>query len=393
MGVAGGVVMDGTHAAPAVSRTARGEVAMPVTLFLCGDVMLGRGIDQILAHPSEPVLHEEVVRDARRYLALAEAVNGRIPRNVPDTYVWGEAVAQWQRRRPDARIINLETSITRHDHPWPKGINYRMHPGNIGVLTAAQIDCCGLANNHVLDWQREGLTETLATLSAAGISVVGAGSSLATARAPAALPLANRGRVIVFAAATGDAGVPESWVATEERSGVHRLSDLSVKTVARIAEDVRHHRRAGDIVVFSVHWGGNWGYAIPPAQRAFAHALIDEAGVDLVHGHSSHHPKAIEVHHEHLILYGCGDFLNDYEGIEGHQEFRNELGLMYFPQLDATNGRLRELTLVPTRIRQFRVDAARDDDRQWLLEMLRQECRTMGCGVRKATDGALALLW
>ena len=365
---------------------------MPVTLFLCGDVMLGRGIDQILGRPSDPVLHEEVVRDARRYLELAEAANGRIPRNVADTYVWGEALAQWQRRRPDARIINLETSITRHDQPWPKGINYRMHPGNIGVLAAARVDCCVLANNHVLDWEREGLVETLAALRAARISVTGAGSRLSAARAPAVLPLANRGRVLVFAAATGDAGVPDSWAATGERSGVHRLPDLSGDTVASIAADIRHHRRTGDIVVFSVHWGGNWGYAIASTQRAFAHALIDEAGVDLVHGHSSHHAKAIEVHHEHLILYGCGDFLNDYEGIEGHQEFRSELGLMYFPQLDATNGRLRELTLVPIRIRHFRVNPVQDDDRQWLLEMLRRECRRMGCGVGKTGD-ALALRW
>jgi len=392
MGVVGGLVMDGVSAAPAVSRTARREAAMPVTLFLCGDVMLGRGIDQILRHPSEPVLHEQVVRDARRYLALAEAVNGRIPRNVADTYVWGEAVSEWQRRSPDARIINLETSVTRHDRPWPKGINYRMHPRNIGVLTAAGIDCCVLANNHVLDWEREGLAETLMTLRNARLGVAGAGASSTTASAPAMLPT-RRGRVLVFGAATGDAGVPESWAATGERSGVNRLPDLSAATIARIAADIRQYRRAGDLVVFSVHWGGNWGYAIAPAQRAFAHALIDEAGVHLVHGHSSHHPKAIEVHHEHLILYGCGDFLNDYEGIEGHEEFRGELGLMYFPQLDAANGRLRELTLVPTRIRHFRVDAARNDDRHWLLEMLRRECGRMGCGAGPAADGALALRW
>jgi poly-gamma-glutamate synthesis protein (capsule biosynthesis protein) len=245
----------------------------------------------------------------------------------------------------------------------------------------------------VLDWQREGLAETLATLRAARMRVAGAGTSLAAARAPAVLPLTKGGRVLVFAAATGDAGVPESWAATGARPGVHRLRDLGAGTVARIAADVRQHRRAGDVVVFSVHWGGNWGYAIASAQRAFAHALVDEAGVDVVHGHSSHHPKAIEVHHGHLILYGCGDFLNDYEGIEGHGEFRGELGLMYFPQLDAANGRLRELTLVPTRIRRFRVNAARDDDRQWLLEMLRRECGRMGCDVVEAPGDALALRW
>ena len=366
---------------------------MAVTLFLCGDVMLGRGIDQILAHPSDPVLHESFVRDARRYLALAENVSGRIPRNADASYVWGEALKQWRQRRPDIRIINLETSITRHDQPWPKGINYRMHPKNIAVLTTADIDCCVLANNHVLDWGHEGLAETLATLRTARISVAGAGARSTAARAPALLPLAGQRRVLVFAAATEDAGVPESWAAGEARSGVHRLPDLSSATVARIASDVRNHKRAGDIVVFSVHWGGNWGYAIALKQRAFAHALIDEAGVDLVHGHSSHHPKAVEVHREHLILYGCGDFLNDYEGIEGHEEFRSELGLMYFPRIDAVSGHLRELTLVPTRIHQFRVDRIPDDDRRWLRDVLHREYGRMGCGVEETKDGAFALKW
>ncbi|MCI4566659.1 CapA family protein [Lysobacter sp. CFH 32150] len=366
---------------------------MTVTLFLCGDVMLGRGIDQILAHPSGPVLHESFVRDARRYLALAEAVSGRIPRKVEASYVWGEALKQWRLRRPDARIINLETSITRHDQPWSKGINYRMHPENIAVLTAADIDCCVLANNHVLDWGREGLAETLATLRTARIGVAGAGSRLRAARAPAVLPLAGQGRVLVFAAATEDAGVPESWAAGEARSGVHRLPDLSPATVSRIASDVRKHKRAGDIVVFSAHWGGNWGHAIALKQRAFAHALIDEAGVDLVHGHSSHHPKAVEVHRGHLILYGCGDFLNDYEGIEGHEEFRSELALMYFPRIDAANGHLRDLTLVPTRVHGFRVDRMPDDDRRWLREVLRREYGRMGCGVEEVKDGAFVLNW
>jgi poly-gamma-glutamate synthesis protein (capsule biosynthesis protein) len=366
---------------------------MTVTLFLCGDVMLGRGIDQILAHPSDPVLHEGFVRDARRYLALAEAVSGHIPRSVEPGHVWGEALTQWRQRRPDVRIINLETSITRHDRPWPKGIHYRMHPKNIAVLTAAAIDCCGLANNHVLDWGRDGLEETLATLRTAKIGVVGAGRRLRAARAPAVLPLPGQRRVLVFAAATEDAGVPEAWAASEGRSGVHRLPDLSPATVARIASDVGDHKRAGDVVVFSVHWGGNWGHAIAPTQRAFAHALVDEAGVDLVHGHSSHHPKAVEVHRGHLILYGCGDFLNDYEGIEGHDAFRSELGLMYFPRIDAADGQLREMTLVPTHIHKFRVDRVADENRRWLRDALRREYARMGCGVEDTGDGAFALTW
>lgn len=364
-----------------------------VSLFLCGDVMTGRAIDQILPTPSKPRLHEPYVRDARGYLTLARHASGIIPHTVPFPYVWGDALAELERRQPAARVINLETSVTRSDAPWPKGIHYRMHPDNVGVLTAAGIDCCVLANNHVLDWQREGLAETLATLQRARVAVVGAGADLDAAQAPATLPLGRDARLLVFAAATDDSGVPAAWAATEARPGVHRLPDLSTRTAARIAALIRRHRRPGDRVLFSVHWGGNWGYAIPRAQRAFAHALIDAAGVDIVHGHSSHHPKAIEVYRDRPILYGCGDFLNDYEGIEGHEPFRAELGFMYFPTMDPATGRLRELVLVPTRIHRFRVNTANAEDRAWLLAMLRRECRPFGCEVEPGGGGVLAVRW
>jgi poly-gamma-glutamate synthesis protein (capsule biosynthesis protein) len=197
----------------------------------------------------------------------------------------------------------------------------------------------------------------------------------------------------VFAAATDDSGVPESWAAAAERSGVHRLPDLSATTVSRIAAEVQRHRRSHDVVVFSLHWGGNWDYEISPEQRAFAHGLIDAAGVDVVYGHSSHHVKAIEVHRDRLILYGCGDFLNDYEGISGHDEFRDDLGLMYLPMIDAATGQLRELNLVPTRVRQLRVNRAEGADRRWLLGTLRRECGSFGCEVTDGSDGAFSVRW
>jgi len=369
------------------------SAATPLSLFLCGDVMTGRAIDQILPHPSRPALHESYMHDARGYLVLAERANGDIPHPAPFAYIWGNALAELERRRPALRIVNLETSVTRSDTPWPKGINYRMHPDNIGCLTAARIDCCTLANNHVLDWQREGLIETLATLRGAQIATVGAGADLEAAQAPVILPGGEGARVLVFAAATDDSGVPASWAATPAQAGVHRLPDLSKDTVARIVALVRRHRRPGDRVLFSVHWGGNWGYAVSGAQRAFAHALIDEAGVDIVHGHSSHHPRAIEVHQDRLILYGCGDFLNDYEGIEGHEEYRGELGLMYFPTIDAATGHLRALELVPTRIRHFRVNGAQVEDRVWLLTRLRREYKAFGCDVESGGEGAFVVGW
>lgn len=124
-----------------------------VRLFLCGDVMLGRGIDQILRHPSPPRLYEPHAESAMDYVHLAEQrVRGEIPRHVVPAYVWGDALEMLDDRKPDVRIINLETAIAKSGEPWPKGINYRMHPDNVGCLTVARVDCCVLSNNHLMDW-------------------------------------------------------------------------------------------------------------------------------------------------------------------------------------------------------------------------------------------------
>ena len=103
-------------------------------IFLCGDVMLGRGIDQALPYPCAPDLHEEAMRSAAAYLQLAERANGPIPWPLNFAEVWGAAMEEWSRVQPHARILNLETSITRSDAYDPKGINYRMRPEVRGLL-------------------------------------------------------------------------------------------------------------------------------------------------------------------------------------------------------------------------------------------------------------------
>ena len=135
------------------------------TLFLSGDVMTGRGIDQLLPHPCDPVLYESYVRDARVYVELGERANGPVERPVDPSYIWGSMLEELERAAPAARVVNLETSVTAGGWPWPdKSIHYRMSPANVACLTAARLDCCVLANNHSLDWGLEGLTDTLSTL-------------------------------------------------------------------------------------------------------------------------------------------------------------------------------------------------------------------------------------
>ena len=364
--------------------------ASEATLFVCGDVMTGRGIDQILPHPGSARIFEEYAHSARHYVEAAERVSGSIARHVDFSYIWGDALDELERMRPDARIVNLETAITSSAKPWPgKGVHYRMHPRNIGCLLAARIDCCVLANNHVLDWGHSGLRQTLDSLHAARIKTAGAGSDVLDSRAPALIDLPG-GRVLVFAFAHADSGVPEGWAASTEHSGIELLSDYSEQTVARIAQRVNSVKQPGDIVLASIHWGSNWGYAVPQVHRHFARRLIDTAGVDLVHGHSSHHVKGIEVYRDHLILYGCGDLINDYEGIGDPGPWRSSLALLYFLRIEHTTGRLLHLGMAPVQRWRLRLQRAAEADANWLLEVLNREGREQGTRFERSSEGQIA---
>ena len=361
-----------------------------VRLFLSGDVMLGRGIDQILPHPGDPVLHEGYSRSAKDYVALAERKNGPIPRGVAFDYVWGDALAELEQAKPDARIINLETSITTGNSFAPKGINYRMNPANVGAISAAKIDCCVLSNNHVMDFGTAGLIETLQTLDTAQLRHAGAGLAAEQAGAPAQIPLPVGRRVLVFAFGLESSGIPSSWAADKDHAGVNLLPDLSATQVESIAQYIRAVRNEGDLLVASLHWGGNWGYSVPSDQQRFAHALIDEAGFHIVHGHSSHHAKAIEIYHERLILYGCGDFITDYEGISGYEQYRSDLSLAYLLQISAS-GTLAELRLIPFRMRRFRLERASGDDAHWIQARLDREGANFGTHVSMGPDDMLVV--
>ena len=375
-------------------QTLRQPKSSPIIrLFLCGDVMIGRGIDQVLAHPCDPALHEGCVHSAIDYVQLAEAANGPIARQADPSYVWGSALDELDRMRPDGRIINLETSVTRCDNYEPKGINYRVSPENANCLSAAAINCCVLANNHVLDWGRAGLSETLTTLAHLQIKSAGAGRNSDEAVAPALLHIDCKGRVLIFSFASPTSGVPHEWAARDDLPGLNFLSDLSPERVADIAKEIKRLRRATDVVVISIHWGSNWGYNIPSAQRRFAHALIEDAGVAIVHGHSSHHAKGIEVYRERLILYGCGDFLNDYEGIRGFEKYRDDLALMYFADIDAASGTLVGLEIIPLQIRKFQLVRPSRQDVVWLQRLLDRESRRFRTRVDVNPNGRLIASW
>ena len=350
-------------------------------IFLTGDVMTGRAIDQLLPHPGDATLREAVVSDARTYIALAERASGPIPAPVDFAWSWGEALQIVDQFAPDVRLLNLETSITARGEFAPgKAVHYRMHPDNIGCLAAIRPDVCALANNHILDFGHQGLTDTLRALAGVGIQSAGAGLDAKSAERPAVVD-----GVVIASCGMGSSGIPTGWAATGRRPGVAYVADMSDGTADVIAERVLSVKRPGDVAVVSVHWGSNWGYDIDDTQIRFAHRLID-AGIDLVHGHSSHHPRPIEAYHGRLIMYGCGDTIDDYEGISTYESFRHELRLLYFASIDEC-----ALRMVPMRMRRMRLERAPDPDAEWLRANLADMSRAFGTRVERTADGVLTI--
>lgn len=264
-----------------------------------------------------------------------------------------------------------------------------MHPKNAAFLKPAGIQLCVLANNHTLDWGHKGLLETLKVLKDSGIQTAGAGENAQQAQKPAIVATGS-GRLLVFSYATLDAGVPRSWKAKKNRPGINLLDNINNARIQELVDYLLSARKRDDVVVFSIHWGHNWGYEIPAAHKKLAHALVESGAADIIHGHSSHHFKGIEVVNNRLILYGCGDLINDYEGVSSYPEYRGNLSLMYFPQLNA-KGELSALKMVPFKMKRFRLHRVSGEEQDFIYELLNRECQKLGSSISIDNGNALIL--
>jgi poly-gamma-glutamate capsule biosynthesis protein CapA/YwtB (metallophosphatase superfamily) len=262
------------------------------------------------------------------------------------------------------------------------------------VLTAARLDVCVLANNHAGDFGYRGLAQTVEVLHRRGLRTAGAGHTLDEARAPAVVELAGGRRLLVYALATASSGAPRAWLATDVRAGIDVVDEPDDATAKRLIARIGGERRPGDVVVVSLHWGGNWGWDVPAAHVKLAHRLIDSGAVDVVFGHSSHHPRPVEVYRQKLILYGAGDLIDDYEGIGGdaEAEYRSDLGLLWLPTVAAGDGHLERLRMVPVRMRHFRLERVPAADVRWLRDTLERVSARFGAHVETSGD-ELRLRW
>ena len=351
------------------------------TINFLGDVMLGRLIDQLFpVHVHEP-------SEARIASSFA-ASHTHLERYGPSS-PWGNTLALFE--EADLNIINLETSVTALSRKWPnKVFNYRMHPQNLEALLPAKISYATLANNHTLDFSEQGLRDTITALKEVGVDFAGAGMSQESAESPATLSLPSS----LKQEDESEAHLLQIWAAADhpaDWSNVPGFSflDYTPQTRSRLKKLVQETSRLNSsgsplLRIFSVHWGPNYSWEPSEQIQSLAHFLVDECGIDIVHGHSSHHVQGVEVYRGKLIIYGCGDFIDDYALTP---EYRNDLSAVWRVNLTEEGQclKLHSLEIFPTRIKTFQAHRLHrnEADFGWLIEKLKKLCAELGTHVEE----------
>lgn len=216
-----------------------------------------------------------------------------------DGFDYAFAATKSYLQNADITIGNLETALTEQDNDWvDKQYRFRNPPALAHALAKAGFDLVSLANNHSMDFGPDGLADTLSALDKAGVKVHGAGFSMAEARKPVLVTLAN-GLTIAFLAYSNT--FPEQFWATEEAPGT------AFGRKEHVIEDVTKAKAQADRVVVSFHWGREKMQELRGYQPLLAHAAID-AGASLVLGHHPHILQGIERYNDGLVLYSLGNF-------------------------------------------------------------------------------------
>lgn len=270
-------------------------------------------------------------------------------------------------RSADLFLLNLECCLSARGAPVSepgKPFFFRAPPAAAERLAELGVDAVTLANNHVLDFGPDALSETLSHLNAAGIATAGAGLDRDAARAGTVLSAAGRRlRVVAFA------DHPASYAAGPERPGI-AFADLAGGDLPRWLGDAAQPAGEEQVLV-AAHWGPNMTSAPVPHVRATARRL-EAAGATLLVGHSAHVPHGIRGR----TLFDLGDFLDDYAV---DPRLRNDLSLLWLVELGADGPRAVEG--VPVRLEYAFTRPASDAEAEELARLMERRCAAVGSRV------------
>ena len=284
-------------------------------------------------------------------------------------YPWGNVLPLLQKTA--LNIVNLETTLTTSTNKTPKVFNFKAEPDKVETLIVGNIHLVSLANNHSLDFGREGLKETIAVLNKAKIQHVGAGKNIQEAKKP--VIITKNGISIGIIGYTDN---EPGWLATPQKSGTNYIEVGDIETIRK---DIASIRDKVDILIVSIHWGPNMRQRPTQEFQNFAHQMID-AGIDIIHGHSAHIFQGIEVYKNRLIMYDTGDFVDDYAV---DNELRNDQSFFY----QVTLCKIQEKTIIcnvhltPLLISNMQVNLAIGKEKDIILKRMQQLSLELGTNI------------
>ncbi len=277
--------------------------------------------------------------------------------------------------RGDIVFGNLEHPITNREKSLDANgkIILRAGPEIMTGLELAGFNLLSLANNHIMDYYGDGLTDTLSLLEKYNIGFAGAGKNLEEARKPAIVK--KNGLKAGLLAYTDMAGTeyggnpPIRFAADSGTPGVAPINPRIME------EDIKKAREQVDLLLVSLHWGIEDSYAITDEQMQFAHWLIDR-GADMVLGHHPHRFQGIELYQGKPIVYSLGNFIFD----QAHPESRESFIL----EITYTGTVLESMKAIPVRIEnKTQVVPQKKTDAQEMMERLIGLSADLGtsCGI------------
>ena len=244
-----------------------------INLFFVGDIMLGRGV--------EYMINKQGKGDFKfSFLKIASEL-----------------------QKSDILFANLEGPISDRGVRVGSIYSFRFKPEAIDGLVYGGFDILSLANNHMLDYQRIALEDTMNILKENNIDYVGAGFNKEEAFSLKIKEIKNTR--IGFLAYTNLG--PENWQAGEKNSGMAWISE---NDIGEIAEDIKKSKKEVDVLIISLHAGEEYEENPTSFQTSFAMNCI-ENGADLVVGHHSHVVQKIERYNDGWIAYSLGNFIFD----------------------------------------------------------------------------------
>lgn len=242
-----------------------------ITLIATGDVLLARYVEQRMRATGDYTLPFQKAAD---FLKSADVTFG-----------------------------NLETPILNGKNTPKDSTTFRADPAGVKGLTFAGYDVMSIANNHTMNYQIPGLTNTLKELKKAGILASGGGKNQDFAHAPAIFE--TKGKTIAFLSYVDPKIPPRNYgIATYNTAGLASMNIEAMKN------DVKNAATEYDIVVVSMHSGTEYKREPTQFQKDFAHAAID-SGASAVIGTHPHVVQPVEYYGNGVIFYSLGNFVFD----------------------------------------------------------------------------------